>query len=49
MNSLPLPIDTVAAFLRGVLIGSVICGWYCSRRPDRTVSNGEPGDTQRAP
>jgi hypothetical protein len=48
MNSLPLPIDTLAAFLLGALIGSVICGLYCSRRQDRMVSDGEPGYTRRA-
>jgi hypothetical protein len=47
MNAVPLPIDTLAAFLLGALIGSVICGLYYSRRLDRMVSDGEPGYTHR--
>jgi glycerol-3-phosphate acyltransferase PlsY len=45
MNS--LPIDTLAAFLLGALLGAVICGLYFSRRHDRTLCDGEPGYTHR--
>jgi uncharacterized integral membrane protein len=47
MNSLPLPIDTLAAFVLGALIGAMICGLYISRRHDHTLSDGEPGYTHR--
>jgi hypothetical protein len=47
MDSFPLPIDTLAAFLLGALLGALICGLYHSRRHDRTLSDGEPGYTHR--
>jgi hypothetical protein len=47
MNSLPLPIDTLAAFLLGALLGAVICGTYYARRQGRPLSDGEPAYTRR--
>jgi hypothetical protein len=48
MNLLSLPIDTVAAFLLGALLGVALCGWYRSRRHDQSLSDGEPGYTHRS-
>lgn len=47
MNIIPLPIDTLAPFLLGGLLGAVICGFCCWRRHDRVLSDGEPGYTHR--